>query len=46
MNKKKIRLYMIKEYTLLFALVECIGIGFELLLWGLFFKMDSNESSI
>ena len=38
MNKKKIRLYMIKEYTLLFALIECMGIGFTLLLWGLFLK--------
>lgn len=38
MNKKKIRLYMIKEYTLLFALVECMGIEFTLLLWGLFLK--------
>ena len=38
MNKKKIRLYMIKEYTLLFALIECMGIGFTLLLWGLFLQ--------
>ena len=38
MNKKKIRLYMIKEHTLLFALIECMGIGFTLLLWGLFLK--------
>lgn len=38
MNKKKIRLYMIKEYTLLFTLIECMGIGFTLLLWGLFLK--------
>lgn len=38
MNKKKIRLYMVKEYTLLFALIECMGIGFTLLLWGLFLK--------
>ena len=29
---------MIKEYTLLFALIECMGIGFTLLLWGLFLK--------
>lgn len=47
MNKKKIRLYMIKEYTLLFALIECMGIGFTLLLWGLFLKwIQTNQQEV
>ena len=38
MNKKNIRLSMIKEYTLLFVGIECMGIGFTFVLWGLFLK--------
>ena len=38
MNKKKIRLSMMKEYTSFFVGIECIGIGFTFVLWGLFLK--------
>lgn len=37
-NKKKIRLSMMKEYTSFFVGIECIGIGFTFVLWGLFLK--------